>query len=314
MPWSSAKPMTSREQRARLNEEVDLFEFPPNKYIQVRYVGPFNSYAWGWIRIRTPKSQSGNKYAQFPKVCLDYNPKTQSYDKEICPYRRGGVYMQQRYIANFIVRDLQEDKPRRIREPTRKESRRQNMLGERWRIKDVASKTWTPVRAHDMPPSLAEKLANLSQLNTRRKGGKKIAYDIADPRNGMDVLIRFNPKSKNPAGIWDVQRAEPTRLTREELDYPIYDLSQLQSVQPEDKKTARAEWKRIEKVFAPKKRNKSDSNKSSDRDTDRRGGRRRKVERNDKKSRQRQRNPSRNQRRASGGSKRQKWDDLDDLD
>jgi hypothetical protein len=311
MPWSSATPMTSRERKARLNEEVDLYEFPRNKYVQVRYIAPFNSYAWGWIRIRTPKSQSGNKYAQFPKVCLDYDPRKQSFTREICPYRKGGVYMQQRYLSNFIVRDLQEDKPRRIREPNTKERKRRNMLGERWRIKDIDSKSWTPVRGHDMPPSVAEKLANLSQLNTRRRNGKKVAYDIADPRRGMDVLVRFNPKAKNPSAMWDVQRAEPTRLTREELNYLIYDLSNLESIKPESRKVARSEWRRIEPVFAPKKR-KTD-NKKSGRDRDRTGRRR---ATSNKKSRRRNRNSSSNRRRASGG-RRQKWDNennLDDLD
>lgn len=323
MAWSNAKPINNRERKPRLDEEIELYEFPAGKFVQVRYVGPFTSYSQGWIRIKNPKRDSGKKYLLFPKVCLDYNPETQTFEGERCPYRKGGVYMPQRFLTNMIVRDLQEDKPRKMRAPTGREAKPRNMLGEKWRIKEMGSKTWTPVRGHDMPSSLADKLANLSELNTRRKNGKKIAYDITDPRYGMDVLIKYNPK-KAGTDKWEVQRAEPTRLSREERDYLIYNLEGLQALKPEDRKTARKEWSRIEKYFAPEKRDNKGSNRGSgrgDRDRnndrdDRRSGRRRTSERRDtKKERRRERNSGgNNKRRANDRRRRHDFDELDDLD
>lgn len=308
--WSDAKPIT-RERKPYLSDEVDLFEFPPRKWVQVRYIGPFTSYAQGWLRLKNPKP-GGNKYIRFPKVCLDYNPATQTFDKEICPYRKAGIYIPQRYVANFIVRDLQEDKPRRQREPTSFEKKRRNMLGERWHCKEMGTKTWTPVRAHDMPAGVANKLANLSELNTRRKNGKKVAYDITDPRYGMDVLVKFDPKAKG-AAMWDVQRAEPTRLSSTELAYLIYNLKDLKSLAAEDKKTARTEWKRIEPNWRPEKRTgftKPDADKSNNKSGRRQRNSNKRQRPQNKRQKQMERRP--NKKRASAG--RNRFRDLDDLD
>jgi len=302
VPWNAARPITSRPQKPRLDEEVEIYQFPKRKWIQVRYFGPFNSYAQGWIRFRKKDKSIG----MFPKICLDYDPKTQEFAKEICPYRKAGIYMPQRFICNMIVRDIQDNPPRRKRPPTGEERRRRKMLGERWRIKDMDSKSYTPARVHDMPAGVADRLANFAEINIRRKGGKKIKYDITDPRFGMDVLIKYDPDAKGPQK-WDVQRAEQTRLTDAELGYLIYNLDGLKSLEAEDRKTARAEWKRIRKVWVPdKKKKKKDGKegKQSGRDSNSRN--RRKGSRDNER---RERNKNKNRR-----SSRRRNDDLEDLD
>lgn len=322
MAWNKAKPKAGRDRKPQLREETDLMEFPANKWVQVRYLGPYNSYVQGWLRIKNTKP-GGQKYFKFPKISLDYDPKSEEFTRDICPYRKAGIYMSQRYLANLISRELQEDKPRRDREPVRSERNSRKMLGENWKIKEQGSRTWTPVRVHDMPAGVAQKLQNLSELNTRRKNGKNIAYDITDPRYGMDVMIRYNPKAAG-AAKWDVQRAEPTRLTRDEMNYLVYNIENLKSLEAEDRKTAREEWKRLEPNYRPEKRefDKKDSGKSNsrDRDKERRGNfRSRDRDRNQDRSsrnkserRSERRSGGSNRKRAAGG--RRSRPDLDDLD
>src|SRR6478736_599384 len=109
--------MAGRERKPYLSDEVEVFQFPKRKWIQVRYLGPFTSYAQGWIRIKTKEG----KRVRFPKICLDYNPKTQEFEDRGCPYRAADIYMPQRFVTNMIVRDLQDNPPRRMRPPTREE-------------------------------------------------------------------------------------------------------------------------------------------------------------------------------------------------
>jgi hypothetical protein len=305
VPWNTARPITSRQQKPRLDEDVEVYKFPKRKFVQVRYIGPFNSYAQAWIRFRKKDRTIG----MFPKICLDYDPKQQEFTKDVCPYRGAGIYTPQRFVCNMIVRDIQDNPPRRQRAATGDERRRRKMLGERWRIKDMDSNSYTPVRVHDMPAGVAERLAGLADTNTRRRGGKKTKYDITDPRFGMDVLVKFNPNAKGP-NKWEVQRAEPTKLSREELGYLIYNLDGLKSLEPEDRKTARAEWRRIRKDWVPEKKKKRDGKegKQSGRDSNSRDRRRRSSRSEERRDRNRNKNRRSNRRRNSD------LNDLDDLD
>jgi len=336
MAFTSTKPITTRERKPRLTDEVEVFDFTqnPNEWIAVRYLGPYNSYAQGWLTIKLKNPQKGRKTVPIPKVCLDYNPKTQTFDKEICPYRKAGIYMPQRYIANMIVRDLQDDKPRRAKPPTRKEREPRRLLDDktRWHIKDKNSRSWTPVRVHEMPATVAAKLAALSELNTVRRNGKKRAYDITDLDYGMDVNIRYNPDAAGTAK-WEVQRGERTKLSREEREYLIWDLENLKSIAPEKRREAEAEWERIEPVWVPDKkrggkndRSRRERDKDRDADSRRRSRRRRdrdrprrdkeiSTQRNRRRVRDRAADNSRQRNRADSRQRRRRNSrDLENLD
>ena len=233
--FTGTKPSTGGN-NTRLEDLVDLYKIP-NEWGQVRFLPEITSYYVFWI---TTKDKEGNKAKPFPKVCLDYNPKTEEFDKEVCPYRKNQVGRGQKvYLANAVIRELQENEPRRIPKHTKKERRpEKNPEGHKVFRKEKDSSSWTPVRVVRLPSSLVKSLQNLRALNKSK--GK--TYDITDPRYGADVYLSHDPKVEGTQQ-YKVQLADQTKLTKEEftyLRYPIYGL-----IQPESKSEAKEEYRRI---------------------------------------------------------------------
>ena len=318
--WSSQNRQSGRENKPRIYEEMDFYQFPPNKWISMRAMGPIHSYAEGWMKVKK-KDKTISK--PFPKLCLDYNPKTQKYDRntkkdkngkrkvvEICPYRKGGLYIAQSFIENFIIRDLQKDEPRRKAKPQKSESRPQEMLGEKWYIKKMGSDTWTPARVIRIPSSLGDQLASLEELNVHN--GK--SYPLNHPRYGMDVKIRYNPKGTG-SGKWSVQVGKATRLKEEELKYPIYKLD-VPSLVPETKEEAEKNWETLkDRIYLEdkdgknkkKSKSKGDDDDDDDDDLEEKKSRRSKSKSKSSKS-------SKSSKNKSGKKKKKSYDDLDEFD
>jgi hypothetical protein len=263
--WSSAKPKVGNNQK-RLNDEIDLFVWPKNKYVKVRFIGPITSSVNVWFEIISSKQK---KKVSIPKICLDYNPKTEEFEGDKCPYRMSGVGRPaQFYLTNMIVRDLQEDMPRKLPKLQSSEKKKRNMLGEKWSIKEAGSKSWTPVRAMTVPASLAEKLASLKTLNVvKNKEGKKVEYDVTHAKYGRDLMIKYNPDGAGTAK-WEVQMEEKAPLTEEEQNFLLQPLEGLESLKPQSMADAKAEMKRLMEQLADKKSRKSSGGDEDDEDED----------------------------------------------
>ncbi len=107
-------------------------------------------------------------------------------------------------------------------------------------LKQKGSQSWTPVRVVVVPPQLATELRNFTEFNRHKtkKGSKR--FDLAHPKYGMDVQIRYNA-SKRPQS-YSVQAGEQTELSEEELNYLYYPLDGLR---PESVEAAKKEWETI---------------------------------------------------------------------
>jgi hypothetical protein len=258
--WSSAKPKT-RSNNIRLSEEIDMYEFPKKKWVKVRMFGPITSYSQLWFEIISSKQK---KKVKIPKICLDYNSLTEEFEEKGCPFRKLGGQMTQNYIINFIVRDIQEDGPTKNGlKYTDFEKKKRDVLGEKWRVKEKGSKTWTPVRAKEWSATMAEKFQSLKTLNVvKNKDGVKKEYDITHPKFGRDILLKWDPDSKSPIK-WEIQLEERTPLTEEELEYCIQPLTGLESIKPMELSAAKAEAKGLAGMLVDK-----DSRKDIDDDDD----------------------------------------------
>ncbi len=221
--------------KPRLADMFDLLPFPKKKgdWLTLRLVGDITSYAQHWIEIQSEKKGT----IKFPKECLSWDAETESHDTtKKCPYCVLGNDPQIAYYSNAIIRDLQERPPRTIEPPTPEE----DTSG----FKDMSSDTWTPVKVVRIPPTLASKFKARAALNTRisKRTKKKTAYDLSDPKYGMDVHVSYDPDGKG-ANVYDVEKGDRTPLTEEEYDYLIYKLAGV--IKPETYEEAKKEINRL---------------------------------------------------------------------
>lgn len=183
------------------------------KWTALRLIGSVCSSYEFWIPIETMHGP-----ATIRKLCLDWDPKTHSFTKDICPYRKAGIPGRPVYFSNAIIRELQEA------ETT--DARKANIQ--------------CPVRVLRIPPRLQQNLTDLSLVNrSKNKSGKLRSFELAHPKFGCDVKIKANPKT--PYSYYDVKRLERTRLTDDELQYEQFSLV----LPTETLDQAKAAWKKL---------------------------------------------------------------------
>ena len=271
--WSDTKTIGFKK-KPYLFQEIEIYDFPVREWVQIRLFGPITTFMQGWINTRNKEKDKINK---FPKNCLDYSRKKHDIVREICPYRKNGVYMPQRFLTNFIVRDLVGEG--KARTPAKSELKPREMLGEKFYIKDPKSKTPTPVRAKDFPSGFRDAVKQNTDLYNKTLIAKKIikkthpTVELNDPDLGTDILVMFDPDKKGPA-MWSVQLEDkrPKPLKPSEKKYLIYDIENLESLVPESKEEAEAEWKKIKQNIILKDKDgkliKFDKDKDEDDDDD----------------------------------------------
>jgi hypothetical protein len=181
----------------------------------VRLIGAMTSVFEFWIPIT---SESGRQ-TWVRKVCLDWDAATQSRPGR-CPYCKAGLPGRPMYYSNAIIRDLQTTGA-------------------------AAALGTSPVRVVRIPPRLCEKLDSLAAVNhrfrKRRDAWKQ--YALAHPKFGRDVRIKINPDT--PYRYYDVEAWENTRLTAEELAYPIMPLE----IKHESMQQAKAAWQHLQTIM-----------------------------------------------------------------
>ena len=217
MKLGDAKPQT-RGDSARLEDLVDVLKLPNGKWIQVRVLpNDIIAMKTHWINILAGKTK---REVKIPKLCVSFDPMTEETKKGCkCAYCTIESQTSVAYLVNVIVRSLQEDAPRK-----QKMSAEEKKSG----FKDMSSESWTPVRVMRITSTLMRKIQDLRDLNKRSIKGAKKAFDVSDPKYGIDINIRYDEKAKG-GDKYQINLAtnEEARapLSEEELAYLIYDLS-----------------------------------------------------------------------------------------
>ena len=234
-----------REREPMVSDIVDLLELPSKKWVQVRFVGPICPYGRFWIES---KGREG-KPTKYPKTALSFDQDTEELDSsKKDPYRDLSekfpkkVRFTREYYANVIVRELQEDEPAKRGKP--------NDAEEESGFKQKGSKLWTPVRVVRLTSTLIDHLKKIKALNRHKnkKTGQKEAYEISDPRYGVDVQIMYDKDAPTAAQAYSVQKDEKSPLTEDERSYALWDIESL--LKPESLSVAKEEverWKRANK-------------------------------------------------------------------
>lgn len=224
----------------------DLFElFTPStdakgEFVSLRFMPtPILPMKRHWVQIRAGKEK---KAVSIPIVCIAFDPDSDEPLKDAkgksieCPFcklphgkKEEGYPAQEeiKYLANVIVRDIQENPPRKLPEPTKAERKSG--------FKDIKSKTVTPVRVITVPPGVTRRLRDLGARNIPKKNSKtgadgKTAYPVNDAKFGIDIDIRFNPKAAGAEKYTVEKGNELTPLTKEERGYLVWDLDNWQSL------------------------------------------------------------------------------------
>lgn len=220
------KGNTGRNDRPRPEDLVDLYKIPKNTWVTLRPVGGIFVTAGYWV---TTKKKDGKSTGRFFQDCPSWDPDTQQQDSTVFdPWRDSAerlntkeekvIQFARSCYMNFIVRSLQRDKPRKLKEPT-KDERKSG-------FKDKDSETWTPYRPVRMPPSLVTKIQQLKGINIDEDDESAEAYAVNHPKYGCDIRVYYNPDNP-PATQYDVQISKRTPLKKEERGYLPYDLSVL---------------------------------------------------------------------------------------
>ena len=224
----------------------DLFElFTPStdakgEFVSLRFMPtPILPMKRHWVQIRAGKEK---KAVSIPIVCIAFDPDSDEPLKDAkgksieCPFcklphgkKEEGYPAQEeiKYLANVIVRDIQENPPRKLPEPTKAERKSG--------FKDIKSKTFTPVRVITVPPGVTRRLRDLGARNIPKKNSKtgadgKTSYPVNDAKFGIDIDIRFNPKAAGAEKYTVEKGNELTPLTKEERGYLVWDLDNWQSL------------------------------------------------------------------------------------
>ena len=202
---------------ARIEELIDVFKWPDGKWVQVRLMDrgllPISTH---WVPIIGSKT---GKESKIPRLCLNIDPASGKALKGKCPYCELGdtARAQDHYYFNAIIRELQEDQPKKAVKPTSAERE----TG----FKDIDSRSWTPVRAIRLPGGLLDQFKAQKDLNKHKskKTGETKKYAINHDKYGVDFNVMYDSTTKG-AGKYKISKEGRTPLTEEELEYLVYDL------------------------------------------------------------------------------------------
>jgi hypothetical protein len=256
-----------------LSDFVELFQFPNQKWVRLRFVGPLVPYGGHWIDT---KKKDGSRGA-FWKQCLAFDADTESMDStKECPWcdddsekedAKGNakrlVGTSNDYYTNAIIRNYQDNEPEKKRKHTEEEKE------SGW--KDKNSDSWTPVRVIRLTRSLVRELKRLSSLNVHKDStGEKKMFPISHKKYGVDVKIMYDKDEKTPAKKYTVQITETLKpLTEEEREYLLWKLEDL--IKPAKLDKAREDhekWLERMELGSGKKKKKAKDEDDDDEDED----------------------------------------------
>lgn len=227
--WQTAQFGSGNNNREKLSDLVDTVEYPDGEYGSYRCIGKPRATAMHWLNTKAkPKDgkPASKKPVSFPVVCLGFDPDTMEVDPKKCPYcTELEVNPRIEVRQNVIDRQEQENEPRRKQPLAKSELRFVKWNGGEHRVKAGKGKGgWTPDRVLNATPLIGKQIKEIASLNKVKINGEKKIFGPEHPKYGFDVMIKYNPKAKTPNDMYIVQKGETTPLTKEELEYPIWDI------------------------------------------------------------------------------------------
>lgn len=220
--FSSVK--TQNNDLPRVDDLLELVKLTPRKGIVVRLIGGMFAYPSHTVEI----TKKAGGMVNVPFTCLAWNHEAQEHTREIrCPYceMTGATAPRKYYYINVIVRSLQEDKPERVKLPS-KEEKATGLIKK-------GSQTWTACNVLRLTPSMIQRIQELCEKNkVKNKAGQVKSFSIGDERYGRDIEITFDDK-KTPALMYTIDFAESpsggkfSPLSDEENSYLQWDVSDI---------------------------------------------------------------------------------------
>ena len=252
--FGTLQPRTGNKDSVKLDEVIELHKFPADEWSQIRCLpGKILPVKRHWISIIAGKDK---KEITIPRYCIAFDPnhegepRKDAKGKEVkCPYcdlthgKDGSARYEFFYLGNAIIRELQEDEPRKKAEHTKEEKKSG--------FKDIRSKSWTPVRVCRFTSTMASRIQEIGEGNTAKdkKSGTKKAFDVTHEKYGCDIRVKFKPKAPG-TDKYSIDKDERTPLTEDEKSYLVWKLDEtlLDVTGRMDAKQALEDFKRMEIV------------------------------------------------------------------
>lgn len=252
--FGTLQPRTGNKDSVKLDEVIELHKFPADEWSQIRCLpGKILPVKRHWISILAGKEK---KEITIPRYCIAFDPnhegepRKDAKGKEVkCPYcdlthgKDGSARYEFFYLGNAIIRELQEDEPRKKAEHTKEEKKSG--------FKDIRSKSWTPVRVCRFTSTMASRIQEIGEGNTAKdkKSGAKKAFDVTHEKYGCDIRVKFKPKAPG-TDKYSIDKDERTPLTDDEKAYLVWKLDEtlLDVTGRMDAKQALEDFKRMEIV------------------------------------------------------------------
>lgn len=269
MSWSTAKPNTGGSD-IRLEDLFELITFNKGSPNTGRFVGPITSYAEHWMDVR---KKDGGK-ASISKHCLNYNPKTQEFEDNGCPYCKteGVKPARVMYLSNIIDRELQDSEPMN-KPPLKSSEKKLKTIGFEGETFDcyvkesVKSKSWTPVVVLRATPTVTKSIQTITASNKRKTKKGEQVFELSHPKFGRDIEITYDPNLAG-AAKYNVQKGENREpLSDEELNFLLWDIFKVDSM-VEDLATAERNVKQLSKIIIGGKEEENKKKFYSDEDED----------------------------------------------
>lgn len=252
--FGTLQPRTGNKDSVKLDEVIEMHKWPADEWSTVRCLpGKILPVKRHWISIIAGKEK---KEITIPRYCIAFDPahegepRKDAKGKEIkCPYcelthgKDGSARYEFFYLGNAIIRELQEDEPRKKAEHTKEEKKTGH--------KDIRSKSWTPVRVCRFTSTMAGRIQEIGEGNTAKdkKSGEKKAFDVTHEKYGCDIRVKFKPKAPG-TDKYSIDKDERTPLTEDEKAYLTWKLDEtlLDVTGRMDPKQALEDFKRMEVV------------------------------------------------------------------
>lgn len=287
---------SSQNRGVQLKDFADVFsiaEESGNEYVPIRLIGGVVGTKVHWINSLKKEGD----LVSFAKTCLAFNPETLQHDSGVeCPYCKAEEYFRERkiiagagkrasnparagvdFLSNAIIRTIQEDVEARVATAEERNSG----------FKVKGSKSRTPVRVVRLTAGLVNKIKDVQKLNVhlvkiKDENGDIIktrkAMNIAHPKFGRDLMIKYNDKASSPSDAYNVQLGSDSPITEDEAEYLTYNLAEWPSQNPaESHETAMKEVARLQgewwdlarnNVFGMGKKKKARDDEDDDLDPD----------------------------------------------
>jgi len=228
--FGNIQPRTGNKDSVRLEEVIKMHKWPADEWSQVRFMpGKILPVKRHWISIIAGKDK---KEITIPRYCLAFDnnnenePRKDAKGKPIkCPYcdlahgQDASARYEFFYLANAIIREVQEDMPARAKKIER--TKEEKKTG----FKDIRSKSWTPVEVCRITSTVANRIKELGDGNFVKKGGEKKAFDVTHPKYGIDIRVKYKPKASGTEK-YSADKDDRTPLTDDELKYLIWRLDE----------------------------------------------------------------------------------------